>query len=331
MNPAISKSLSILFFLYSFILIATENPLGNYEHYFRENKAVIFHYTHGAGASARLEFFGELPEDLLIEENKDCFTEICRFATDGSPYRVFFVEKILASTPTSPSFCSYCESPQMKWAEDRKTLLPSQLTFAGGRMVPLENSPEEISISQCKALLHDQKCVFLIGTALAEEAGVLSRGHFAEKIGLEKTKRVDAFVEHFLKDPDAILQEYIERTEKGLFGEPTPTIKSLANLAVRLQAPIFTCNFDHLLQKTEAQVINVLGGKTKEITSILESAEVVLTVGLRRDPEQVLAYFKSVNPEGKIIAINLERPTYLGEEDFLLPLDLKLAIEELSL
>ncbi len=46
------------------------------------------------------------------------------------------------------------------------------------------------------------------------------------------------------------------------------------------------------------------------------------------DPEGILARFKSINPAG--IAIDLEQPGYLGDEDSLLRIDLQEAIPELA-
>ncbi len=309
-------------------LVAAENE-SNYEHYFGENKAVIFHYLKPGQASARLEFLGQLPDDSLIQENKNRFSQTTRMTAEGMPYQVFSLEISRPSDMPSPSLCEGCKRQQMKFAEDQKTLLPVYLTYGEGRNFMSEQRPQNISIASCKAFLQNKKCLIVVGTALAEHAGVATRSHFASEIGLEKGKTVDLFVRRFLSEPELILQEYIERTEKGLFGEPTPVIRDLAQLSTRLDAPIFTCNFDQLIQKTGVPVIDVLGGKTKAIEEVLQNIDVILTIGLNRDPERVLAHFKYVNPKGTIVAVDLKRPCYLGDEDFLLSMDLREAIPEL--
>ncbi|HSX37587.1 MAG TPA: hypothetical protein VLE95_02020 [Chlamydiales bacterium] len=316
------------FFLGLSALGATENE-GNYEHYFRENKVVVFHYLKPGQASARLEFLGQLPDDNLIQENKNRFSQTTRMTAEGVPYQVFSLEISLPSDTPSPSLCEGCKKQQMKFAEDQTTLLPVYLTYGEGRDFMSEQRPQQISIASCKAFLQNKKCLIVVGTALAEHAGVATRSHFASEIGLEKGKTVDSFVHRFLLKPESILQQYIERTEKGLFGEPTPLIRDLALLSTRLDAPIFTCNFDQLIQKTGVSVVNILEGKTTSVEEILQNVDVILTIGLSRDPERVLAYFKNTNPRGAIVAVDLKQPCYLGDEDFLLSMDLREAIPEL--
>ena len=44
----------------------------------------------------------------------------------------------------------------------------------------------------------------------------------------------------------------------------------------------------------------------------------MITVGLASDESGFLGWYKATNPKGTIIAINLQQPNYLGEEDLLL-------------
>lgn len=314
-----------IYFL-SFLSFAVGESKGNFEHYFRGNQVAIFHYFKPGQASIRLEFLGQLPDDSLIQENKDRFNRQIRMTTEGVAYQVFSLEISLPSDTPFPSLCKVCKIQNMKLAPDQKTLLPTYLTYASGREFRSGQTPQSISIGSCKDFFQNKRCLILVGTALAEHAGVVTRSHFASEIGLEQEKEVDLFVRRFLLEPELILQKYIERTEKRLFGEPTPIIRDLAALSARFNAPIFTCNFDQLLQKTGIQVIDVLDENTKIIEKILQDIDVIFTIGLNRDPERILASFKQINPQGTIVAVNLKQPCYLADEDFILSMDLKEAI-----
>jgi NAD-dependent SIR2 family protein deacetylase len=57
---------------------------------------------------------------------------------------------------------------------------------------------------------------------------------------------------------------------------------------------------------------------------------VVITVGLSYDDRGFLGWYKENNPNGKIVAVNLSQPSYLGNEDFILKEDCQKAIPELE-
>jgi NAD-dependent SIR2 family protein deacetylase len=62
----------------------------------------------------------------------------------------------------------------------------------------------------------------------------------------------------------------------------------------------------------------------------LKDIDVVITIGLSYDDRGFLGWYKENNPNGKIIAINLSQPPYLGSEDFILKGDCQNIIPKLE-
>jgi NAD-dependent deacetylase len=62
----------------------------------------------------------------------------------------------------------------------------------------------------------------------------------------------------------------------------------------------------------------------------LKDVDIIVCVGLSRDDRGFLAWYKKNNPQGKIIAINQEQPSYLGNEDYLLKGNLQKLVPELE-
>ena len=62
----------------------------------------------------------------------------------------------------------------------------------------------------------------------------------------------------------------------------------------------------------------------------LKEIDGVITIGLSYDDRGFLGWYKENNPNGKIIAIDLEQPSYLGNEDFILKGDCQEILPELE-
>ncbi|MGB9847829.1 MAG: hypothetical protein ACPLKV_01275 [Minisyncoccia bacterium] len=56
----------------------------------------------------------------------------------------------------------------------------------------------------------------------------------------------------------------------------------------------------------------------------------MITIGLSYDDKGFLRWYKENNPNGKIIAINLNQPSYLGNEDFILKGDCQKVVPEIK-
>lgn len=87
---------------------------------------------------------------------------------------------------------------------------------------------------------------------------------------------------------------------------------------------LFTENYDKLHQKTW---INPIKNINKSIDNqdnqeYFRNLDFIITVGLRQDDRWFLWLYKKLNPNGKIISLNLDKSEYLSDNDYLLKWDL---------
>ncbi|MBU4370185.1 hypothetical protein KKG58_05585, partial [Patescibacteria group bacterium] len=88
----------------------------------------------------------------------------------------------------------------------------------------------------------------------------------------------------------------------------------------KLKSRIFTENIDHLQEKAGIKTDHISGPWLRKNIQEdwLKQIDAVITIGLSYDDRGFLAWYKKNNPDGKIISIDLNQSSYLGNEDALL-------------
>jgi hypothetical protein len=80
-----------------------------------------------------------------------------------------------------------------------------------------------------------------------------------------------------------------------------------------------TENLDCLHEYSGILPYRINAEELREIASSqLHNIDYVVCVGLSYDDKGFLGWYKKNNPKGKIIAIDLGHPSYLGDEDFII-------------
>lgn len=121
--------------------------------------------------------------------------------------------------------------------------------------------------------------------------------------------------------------------EAMLYGEPTEAHHAIKNIASLLKCQIFTENLDLLHQRTHIQVLGPLIPSQffKQYTNAdLKDIEVIVCVGLSHDDRGFLAYLKSINPQLRIVAIDLKQPNYLSDKDYWLKADIQKILPDIE-
>ena len=193
-------------------------------------------------------------------------------------------------------------------------------------------SPQEMGTPQLAELLKSKKVLFYTGAGISMGGGVHGMDDLLNNFQIDLTQKTDGFLRRSVADPEAIkrsLQNFIDAMHKS---PATSAHESLARLAQKLKCKIFTENNDTLQEKTGVRAEHLSGRWLRKNIQKewLKEIDAVITIGLSADDRGFLGWYKENNPSGKIVAINLNQPSYIGTEDFLLKGNLQKIILELE-
>jgi len=197
------------------------------------------------------------------------------------------------------------------------------------RMLP---KPQEMEMAQLVEALKDKKVLFYTGAGISIASGVHSMDQLQESLGIEMSQKVDGLLKKAVANPQSVIDSWEEFTKAAFEKPATPAHQSLGRIAQKLKSQIFTENVDHLQERAGVKAIHLTGPWLKENVQPewLKDIDVVITVGLNYDDRGFLGWYKKNNPNGKIVAVNLSQPSYLGNEDFILKGDCQKIIPELE-
>ena len=94
---------------------------------------------------------------------------------------------------------------------------------------------------------------------------------------------------------------------------------------------LLTENLDSLHEQTGIMPYRLSKHENKDAIhpDDLQKIDFVVCVGLSHDDRGFLAWYKKHHPQGRIVALDLKAPSYLGDEDYLLEGDLQQTCLEL--
>lgn len=197
------------------------------------------------------------------------------------------------------------------------------------RMLP---KPQEMETCQLVEAMKGKKVLFYTGAGISIASGVHSMDQLQETLEIEMSEKVDGLLKKAVANPQGVIDSWEEFTKAAFEKPATPAHQSLGTLAQRFKSQIFTENVDHLQERAGVKATHLTGPWLKENVQPewLKDIDVVITVGLSYDDRGFLGWYKENNPNGKIIAVNLSQPSYLGNEDFILKGDCQKVIPELE-
>ena len=105
----------------------------------------------------------------------------------------------------------------------------------------------------------------------------------------------------------------------------------LANLTLYTKTRLLTENLDTLHEASGILPYRIYPFELKsDLTKFdLSQIDYIICIGLSFDDRGFLAWYKEQNPRGKIVSIDLNQPSYLGDEDYWLKGDLHALIHRL--
>lgn len=281
-----------------------------------------------------IEYWGDFPEQLASFANQ--FRVEKRKTADQKEFNVYVFEyadkpvpeyfhNIRRSIPVSFDGTKYVWAPigEFSYCEQRK--------FSKGSQTPVQ-----ISYDDLIHLISQKKIIFFTGTGLGKIAGVPSRGDFEKSLGLNRSVVVDDMINRTITDPETVAGIVRSFCKASYDAEPTKAHFALANFAKNKSCQILCDNDDFVLEKTGIKPIKLYeeSKKLEQRISLqsLKDVEVIVCLGLSYDHKGILSLYKELNkelnPNGKILSIDLKQPCYLSSEDLYFQGDLKTVLPE---
>jgi NAD-dependent SIR2 family protein deacetylase len=120
--------------------------------------------------------------------------------------------------------------------------------------------------------------------------------------------------------------------EACLYSTPTSAHFALRDLSLYKNTRLITENLDCLHESTGIFPYRIDAKHLREEVGgqSLAQFDYIICIGLSFDDRGFLGWYKEQNPQGKIIAIDICKPSYLGNEDFWIQGDLQALIPDIQ-
>ncbi len=301
----------------------------NREHYFDFSlgKVYTFHYWGSDSIEIKLSYLGLLPDDEWLQQYASFFHEEKKIDQEGEEFSLYHFTFNLGSRGS----CPVCENYYIHGGKTGLSVGWDEYNFMTPRFFMDETSPTWMHVETLKNVIKQHKIAILCGPGMAALGGVLPREKFTEILGIDFSLEVDKCTQMMLTNPAGVLNHFAERCQIGYYYPPSTFHWQLAQIAKNKNCPVLKADFDCFLEKTGIPVWNISKDDIQALLISPEFAQIeyFLCLGIDYDDRGILAYYKAVCPQGRIIAIHPTIPAYLGNEDFIVLDNLEKAIPQL--
>jgi hypothetical protein len=205
------------------------------------------------------------------------------------------------------------------------TVLKESNTEESGPNPLVVTNPKPVKITSVNYLtkmIQGKRVIFYTGAGIS--SGVIpTMNELLKDLG-----DIEQLVTNVKKSPREyiqILDNFFKKCERA---EPTKAHIALHNIISKTESLLITENLDLLHQKSGD--IPLTRGNFSTSHMEFSKSDYVVTIGLASDESGLLNLYKKLNPNGVIIAINInENIEYLSNEDFVLRKDAQIAIPEM--
>lgn len=192
-----------------------------------------------------------------------------------------------------------------------------------------ETQPRVMNIEDLAELLANKKVLFYTGAGISVAGGVFGMEDLQASLSLNPANPTE-FITKALTQPTLILEPFKTFCKTAFENAPTPAHSALSNIASLTNTAIVTENFDLLHERAGTRAIRVNAHQFRADNS-LKQIDALICLGLSHDDRGLIAWYKQKNPSGQLIALDLKRPRYIGNQDFLLMGDLQKTVPALYL
>ncbi|MBJ7450187.1 MAG: hypothetical protein JHC93_07520 [Parachlamydiales bacterium] len=288
-------------------------PKGNIEFYYGPNRGHYFQYCENGDLEITLEFWGELPHDPWLMNYYSSFKKDWRSSDKGDSIPVYRYSFKIGNPAPLP-----CFDHKLTYTGDSYSAYLENYDV-GKRRYFKQPHPKSIDLKNALNMIQGKNLAILCGPGLAVESGVCTRQQCTDDMGIDYNESIDDFIKTLLNHPTKLSEMYKERCERGFFAKPSSAHLAIAQLANEHTSPIFQDNFDYIFEQTDALIVNVgekIFSEKYLKKDYLSHIDFFFVVGLDGDDRAILGLYKEYNPNGLIISIGDEDPSYLDDLDY---------------
>ncbi len=192
--------------------------------------------------------------------------------------------------------------------------------------------PMLINQTALESIIKTKKVLFYTGAGLSLASGIPAMNELNNLLGLEGGERFVFSLEKAIESPHELAERIKTFHSACLYSSPTPAHFALRDLSLYKNIRLITENLDCLHEASGIFPYRIdprhlrenLGGEC------LTQFDYIVCVGLSFDDRGFLGWYKEQNPQGKIIAIDIHEPSYLGGEDFWIQDDLQVLLPNIQ-
>jgi NAD-dependent SIR2 family protein deacetylase len=172
--------------------------------------------------------------------------------------------------------------------------------------------PPQISEEQLLEEINGKVCLIYTGAGISIDGGLPDSAKLKQQLGVNMYKNIDDFVLSMC-DPEKIqgVISTLNSLQKTFYGKPTQAHYLLGKIQLLTKGniAIATENLDKLHEGTGIPVVPF--SRIEDIPQeYLEKAAFIITIGLGQNCTGLIPRYKTENPRGKVVAVNLSKPPY---------------------
>lgn len=200
------------------------------------------------------------------------------------------------------------------------------------RRILKDAHPTQIGQEILEEIIKSEKVLFYTGAGLSLASNVPAMNELYELLGLKEGEKFLFSLEEAIEAPREFAEKIKIFHNACLYSAPTPAHLALKDLSFYQNTRIITENLDCLHEASGIFPYRIDANHLREEIGgqSLNQFDYVICIGLSFDDRGFLGWYKKQNPQGKIVAVDIYQPSYLGDEDFWVVGNLQTLIPELQ-
>lgn len=204
------------------------------------------------------------------------------------------------------------------------------------RKLVCKGLPTKMSCEELNEIIKTKKVILYTGAGISAAAIptmniLMSQLKMSED--LRESDKLQNYISDVINNPEKyteILRDFFDCCENA---KPTIAHVLLSKCAKKFNHLLITENVDRLHQNSGIDPI-VLAGCDKysgdeNIMEAVKKSDFIVTIGLNADESGFLKFYKTQNPQGRIISVNLTPTNYLSNADFFVEGDIQEIAEKI--